>query len=260
MHVMSQSGHRFHADERQPSLTRRFLNQPELAKSRQGLARHAPMCYIRTQRTVMIQFFSESPLTEAPNTNEAVTDLLRRWGDGDQPAGDRLFARVYEELRVVARQQRRRWQGDETMNTTALVHEVYLRLNGASGLAVQDRAHFYAVAARATRQILSNYARRRHAQKRGSGAEVADESAAAKIAAPSDAYIDRLWALETALQQLQSVYPRPCRVVECRYFGGLSIPETAVALNISEATVKRDWALAQAWLYRQLRDHAPEHV
>ena len=210
----------------------------------------------------MIQFSSESPLTEAGNTNEAVTDLLRRWGEGDQPAGDRLFARVYNELRVVAHQQRRRWKGDETMNTTALVHEVFLRLNGANVLAVRDRAHFYAVAARATRQLLSNYARRRQAQKRGSGVDAVSvqDVQAFPTVAPDDSAIDRLWALESALEQLQRVYPRPCRVVECRYFAGLSIPETATALGISEATVKRDWALAQAWLYRQLREHAPDHA
>lgn len=210
----------------------------------------------------MIQFFSETTAMEAGDTDDAVTELLRRWVDGDIPAGDRLFTRVYEELRVVARRQRQRWHGEDTLNTTALVHEVFLRMNGAGAVAVNDRAHFYAVAARATRQILSNYARRSHTQKRGNGNSPVDFSEALGVAI-SDApgqLLDRLWALEMALQQLQGVYPRPCRVVECRYFGGLSIPETALALSISEATVKRDWALAQAWLYRELREHAPDHV
>ena len=199
---------------------------------------------------------------EAGDTDDAVTDLLRRWAGGDIPAGDRLFTRVYDELRAVARNQRRRWVDEDTLNTTALVHEVFLRLNGARVITVHDRAHFYAVAARATRQILSNYARRGQAQKRGSGSTALDVSEVIKslpIDAP-DHSLDRLWALEVALQQLQRVFPRPCRVVECRYLAGLSIPDTAVALGISEATVKRDWALAQAWLYRELREHAPEHV
>ena len=101
----------------------------------------------------MIQFFSETAAMAAGDTDDAVTDLLRRWVDGDTPAGDRLFTRVYEELRVVARRQRQRWNGEDTLNTTALVHEVFLRMNGAGAIAVHDRAHFYALAARATRPV-----------------------------------------------------------------------------------------------------------
>lgn len=212
-------------------------------------------------RDAMILFSAETNAMGMEDTDDAVTDLLRRWVDGDSAAGDRLFSRVYEELRVVARRQRQRWNGEDTLNTTALVHEVFLRMNAAGAIAVNDRAHFYAVAARATRQILSNYARSSHAQKRGSGSTKLDVAALADVPAigAPDQSLDRLWALELALQQLQRVYPRPCRVVECRYFGGLSIPETALALGISEATVKRDWALAQAWLYRALREHAADH-
>lgn len=192
--------------------------------------------------------------------DDTVTGLLRAWADGHAPAGDRLFALVYDELREVARRQRRRLQHDDTLNTTALVHEVYLRLSARAEFNANDRAHFYAVAAQATRQILSNYARRGRARKRGSGGTALpldDERALPSLAAPGDEQaFDRLWDLELALQQLQELHPRPCRVVECRYFGGLSIPDTAIALGVSEATVKRDWALAQAWLYRALRQHA----
>lgn len=198
---------------------------------------------------------------EVQDTDDAVTDLLRRWAGGDNPAGERLFARVYEELRRVARRQRRRWVGDDTLNTTALVHELFLRMNGARTLTIHDRAHFYAVAARATRQILSNYARRGHTQKRGLGTPALDLANASALA-PLDLHEhsrSRLWALEEALQRLQLIHPRPCRVVECRFFGGLSISDTALALGISEATVKRDWALAQSWLYRELREHAADH-
>ncbi len=199
---------------------------------------------------------------DVQDTDDAVTDLLRQWAGGDTPAGDRLFTRVYDELRRVARQQRRSWVGDDTLNTTALVHEVFLRMTGAHTLAIHDRAHFYAVAARATRQILSNYARRARTQKRGLGTpllDIADAHGLPLIATP-DQSLSVLVALEAALQQLHGIHPRPCRVVECRFFAGLSIPETALALNISEATVKRDWALAQSWLYRELREHAPDHV
>ena len=121
---------------------------------------------------------------------------------------------------------------------------------------------FFAIAARATRQILSNYARRQHADKRRAGeATVALEEFDMLAPAWSSiewSAIDRLWDLEVALRQLEAIYPRACRVVECRYFGGLSIPATADALNISEPTVKRDWALAQAWLFRALKEHGPD--
>ncbi len=195
-------------------------------------------------------------------TDETITELLHEWAGGDAPAGDRLFVIVYDELRAIARRHRRRWRGDDTMDTTALAHEVYLRLRGSSTFSARDRAHFFAVAARATRQILSNYARRQHAAKRGASEDAFaldefDGPATDGVSTESSA-IDRLWDLELALQQLQSVYPRACQVVECRYFGGLSIPETAVALDISEATVKRDWSLAQAWLFRALRAHGPD--
>lgn len=188
---------------------------------------------------------------------ESITELLHRWADGDSPAGARLFARVYSELRAVAHAQRQRWHGDETLGTTALVHEVYLRVAAAGELSVVDRAHFYAIAARATRQVLSNYARRRRAERRGFGVEPVPLDAIAETTAmaPDASALDRLWDLDECLQRLQTLHPRPCRVVECRYFGGLSIPDTALALGVSEATVKRDWVLAQAWLYRELSHH-----
>lgn len=193
--------------------------------------------------------------------DDSVTRLLHQWVQGDEPAGARLFSVVYDELRLVARQQRRRWTGDATLDTTALVHEVFLRLNGPSPVAAADRAHFFAIAARAIRHILSNYARRRRTGKRGAGVhdvslDQVDQRAAPAIPA-DDHGLDRLWDLEVALQQLHAVHPRPCQVVECRYFAGLSIPDTALALGISEPTVKRDWALAQAWLHRALAHHAP---
>ena len=193
--------------------------------------------------------------TAADRSDETITALIHRWAAGDSPAGARLFARIHGELRAVAHAQRRRWIGDETLGTTALVNEVYLRLRGADDLSATDRAHFFAIASRATRQVLSNYARRRRTERRGRDGERVPLEQADALAAPAPEADDRLWDLEEALQRLQTLYPRPCRVVECRYFGGLSIPDTAVALGISEATVKRDWALAQAWLFRELAHH-----
>jgi RNA polymerase sigma factor (TIGR02999 family) len=189
--------------------------------------------------------------------DQSVTGLIQAWNDGDARAGDRLFVRVYAELRLIARRLRRRSDshGDDTLETTALVHEVYLRLNGARALSVQDRGHFFAVAVRATRQVVSNYARNAQALKRGGAVIVESLDAAAGQPlgdADSAELVERVTALEDALQELERLHPRPCRVVECRYFGGLSIPETALALDISEATVKRDWVIAQAWLHRAL--------
>jgi RNA polymerase sigma factor (TIGR02999 family) len=193
--------------------------------------------------------------TSSERSDDTITQLIHRWAAGDSPAGARLFARVHAELRAVAHAQRRRWVGDDTLGTTALVNEVYLRLRAADELSASDRAHFFAIASRATRQVLSNYARHRRTERRGGDAERVPLDRADAVAAPANGDQDRLWDLELALEQLQALHPRPCRVVECRYFGGLSIPDTALALGISEATVKRDWALAQTWLYRALSRH-----
>ena len=197
--------------------------------------------------------------------DNSVTGLIHAWNTGDAGAGDRLFSLVYGELRSIARSTRRRsaTAGDDTLETTALVHEVYLRLAGANELTVQNRGHFFAVAVRATRQIISNYGRNAQTLKRGGNTvvETMDSPAAQQLVSPATlgALDERVSALEDALQQLERLHPRPCRVVECRYFGGLSIPDTALALEISEATVKRDWALAQAWLHRALRGVEDTH-
>lgn len=195
-------------------------------------------------------------------TEHTITELLHEWAEGDAPAGDRLFTIVYDELRAIARRQRRRWSGDDTLDTTALAHEVYLKLRGSTELSARDRAHFFAIAARATRQILSNYARRRFADKRGNGGDTVPLQAldlhSATWSTMDWSAVDRLWHLEVALRELESLHPRAARVVECRYFGGLSVPATAAALDISEATVKRDWSLAQAWLFRALRQHVSD--
>lgn len=190
--------------------------------------------------------------------DEPITRLLQLWSAGDTSAGQRAFSLVYDELRRMARRMRRAGQRDDTLDTTALVHEVYLRFSGANTFVANDRAHFLAIAARVSRQVLSNYARARLTAKRGSGRDAVSLGALDR-AMPvgwdgEERSLSRLWELEAALQRLQSIHPRPCRVIECRFFGGMSIPETAIALNVSAATVKRDWELAQAWLYDVLRE------
>jgi RNA polymerase sigma factor (TIGR02999 family) len=187
---------------------------------------------------------------------EAVTDILRNAESGDREAVDALFRAVYDELHVLARRQRRRWQGEPSLNTTALVHEAYLKLVNADRLAAGSRAHFFAIAARAMRQILVNYALAARAQKRGGDVPrvALDALADALLAGPSLSLdqVDLLVRLDDALKRLASLSERQSRVVECRFFAGMSIPETAVALDTSAATVKRDWSVAQAWLFREL--------
>ena len=187
---------------------------------------------------------------------EAVTRILLRAESGDRGAVDDLFRTVYDELHLLARRQRRRWGGDHTLNTTALVHEAYLKLVNAERLEAGSRAHFLAIAARAMRQILMNYAKARRTQKRGGDAPRLSLNTLTEAPFPGPALTAEqaqlLLALEEALKRLETLSERQSRVVECRFFGGMSIPETAAALGTSAATVKRDWALAQAWLYRAL--------
>lgn len=187
--------------------------------------------------------------------DDAIDRLLQRLRAGERGAFDELFPLVYDELRRVAGQQRRRWEGDDSMNTTALVHEAYLRLADRSEHGWQNQPHFLAVAAKAMRQILIDYAKRRQTAKRGGGLRrVPFERIEAALAggAPVDAGDDALLALNDALQRLEAHDPRQSRIVECRFFGGMAIEDTAAALGVSPATVKRGWAMAQAWLYREL--------
>jgi RNA polymerase sigma factor (TIGR02999 family) len=206
---------------------------------------------------------AEARIERMSHTQETVTRLLRGWARGDRSAADELFTRVYSALRRIAHRQRRRWGEERTLDTTALVHEAYLKMAARHTPALHDRAHFYAAASRAMRHVLANSARRRGTRKRGSGASLTqlDENDGTMRDAPvalSVEHADRVADLEEALAQLERVSERQCRVVECRFYGGLSIPDTATALGVSEATVKRDWAVAQAWLYRALRDRPPD--
>jgi RNA polymerase sigma factor (TIGR02999 family) len=192
---------------------------------------------------------------EVDQTQSTVTRLLGEVRGGDRDALGELFTVVYDELQLLARRQRRRWDGDYTLNTTALVHEAYLKLVDRSRIGVESRAHFYALASRAMRHILCNYARDKQARKRGGDLRRVsfDEGRlpAGRAASP-DRTSDLLAALDDALRRLEELEPRQGRVVECRFFGGLTVKETATALGVSPRTVKRDYAMAQAWLHREL--------
>ena len=193
---------------------------------------------------------------------ETVTRLLVGVQEGREGALDALFPLVYEELRALARQQRRRWQGDYTLNTTALVHEAYLRLVDQTRVSWESRAHFLGVAARAMRHLLIDYARRRQAQKRGGDAPRVsfDEEVMPpdELAFVDEKQTDVLVALDDALKRLEQTDARRSRVVECRFFGRMTIDDTAAALGVSRNTVKRDWTHAQVWLYRELRRALPD--
>ncbi|MEZ4415338.1 MAG: sigma-70 family RNA polymerase sigma factor [Gemmatimonadota bacterium] len=178
-----------------------------------------------------------------------VTQLLAEATAGDGAAIDRLLPIVYDELRELAGRHLRRERDDHTLNATALVHEAYLRLVRVDRMEWQGRAHFFAMASRLMRRILVDHALARKAQKRGGGQPMADIDGVS--VAVSDEVEDVL-ALDEALSRLGEVSERQCRVVECRFFGGMSMEETAEALGISPATVKRDWAVARAWLNREL--------
>jgi len=196
---------------------------------------------------------------------ERTVELLEAVESGDPGALDELFELVYEELHALARAQRARWEGDYTLNTTALVHEAYLKLfrsrstaadpGAGSGPGWNDRSHFLAVAARAMRQILVNYARRGKAAKRGGGARpvTLDES---MLLTPEAA--EEMLALDEALERLEALSPRQAKAVECRFFAGLTHEDTAEALGTSVATVKRDLNLANAWLFRELAQEAAQ--
>lgn len=184
---------------------------------------------------------------------EDITGILSAWGRGDARAIDRLFPLVYEELRALARRRAGRGRG-ETLRTTALVHEAYLRLVDQNGASFENRRHFFAVAAKVMRRLVVDHARDRAAVKRGGGAApvTLDDEA---IAAPAGS-VDLL-VLDQALGRLEGLDPRLGRLVELRYFAGLTLAETAEAMELSPATVKRDWFKARAFLLQEMGGAAP---
>jgi RNA polymerase sigma factor (TIGR02999 family) len=187
-----------------------------------------------------------------PSRAHDVTELLLSWGQGDTAALDRLVPLLYDDLRRVARGHLRREGPGHTLQPTALVHEVFLRLVDVDRMTVKSRTHFFALSARLMRQIFVDHARRRQAGKRGGGATVIGLNEAAGAAAPASSSSVDVLALDEALDALSSFDDRQCRVVELRFFAGLNIPEAADALGVSTATVEREWAMAKAWLHQRL--------
>jgi RNA polymerase sigma factor (TIGR02999 family) len=192
------------------------------------------------------------PPTSQP---ERITALLKAWSGGDAAALNRLTDLVYAELRRLARRYLRHESPGNTLQTTALVHEAYLRLVEAKSVDWQDRAHFFAISAQVMRRILVDAARARASAKRGGGALRIDHSTALNLDELPDPGLERgteLITLDDALNLLEQLNPRHARVVELRFFAGLSVEETASVLNISQQSVIRDWKLAKAWLRREL--------
>ncbi|HEX4469114.1 MAG TPA: ECF-type sigma factor [Gemmatimonadaceae bacterium] len=192
-----------------------------------------------------------------PNgVHHEVTELLRAWGAGDEEASEELARLVYEELRLQARRALRREGESHTLQPTALVHEAWLRIDDQHEASWQSRTQFFAVAAQMMRRVLVDHARARRAQKRGDGATqvtlgVLEGEIDASRGRESVDLVDLL-ALDDALARLATLDPPKARLVELRYFAGLSIPEAAAALGVSAATVGREWLVARAWLRREL--------
>jgi RNA polymerase sigma factor (TIGR02999 family) len=188
------------------------------------------------------------------NSSGRVTELLVRWRGGDQAALDALMPLVYDELRRLAQHYLRYERADHTLQSTALVHEAYVRLVGQDSPPWQSRAHFFGIAARLMRQILVEHARAHHAAKRGGHSfKLTLEDVAAF---PQAADVD-LVALDDALRKLSAQDARQSRIVELRFFAGLTIEDAAEVLEISRATVTREWTIARAWLYREIARSAP---
>ena len=184
-----------------------------------------------------------------PNSSSQVTDFLLRWSEGDVAAREALIPLVYDELRRVARQCLASQRPDHTLQSTALVHEAYMRLVGRTSVHWENRVHFFAVAAQLMRRILVDHARKQHAAKRGGNhlTLTLDES----VALPKKRELD-LVALDDALSELAKLDERQSRIVELRFFGGLSIEDSSHVLDISPAKVRREWATARTWLYEQM--------
>lgn len=185
------------------------------------------------------------------SASQPVTRLLEDWSAGDHAAFDRLFPIIYEDLSAIAHRKLARDEPGHTLNTQALVHESYIKLVDGSSVGWRDRSHFFAVAGRAMRQVLIDHARKRKATKRGGGerAVTFDESSGQGATGQS---LDRWLAIDEALRRLEAKDERLARVVECRYFAGLTAKETAGAMGASVRTVERDWTRARAYLKQEL--------
>jgi RNA polymerase sigma-70 factor, ECF subfamily len=206
-----------------------------------------------------IQLLREGQDAVGRLAKDQVGELLRAWSDGDTTALEKLTPIVYDELHRLARRYMKGERPGHSLQTTALVNEAYLRLVDVTGVDWQDRAHFFAVSAKIMRRILVDAARTRAAEKRGGRAERLDHSVPVDLdqfPAPGSDRASELCALDDALEALGQMDPRRAQVIELRFFGGLTVEETAEVLAISPQSVMRDWKLARAWLTRELR-HQP---
>ena len=186
------------------------------------------------------------------DTRDDITRLLVDLGHGNERAVDQLLPKVYDELRRMAHHYMVKERSEHTLNTTALVHEAYLKLINQREANWQNRSHFFAIASMAMRRILVNYAKMRSRQKRGGNAAKISIEDTPELQIVAEERAEELIALDEALNRLSEINERAGRVVECRFFGGLSIEETAEALGVSPMTIKRDWRFAKAWLKREM--------
>ncbi len=180
---------------------------------------------------------------------ENITQLLIDWSDGDEAALEKLMPLVYNDLHQIARRYMARQNAGHTLQTTALIHEAFIKMVGQSEKQYQNRSHFFAVAAQAMRHILVNYALARQTDKRGGKGQQVSLDEALVVSKQPD---EELVALDDALNELARIDPRKSKVVVLRYFGGLSVDETAEVLKVSPVTVMRDWSMAKSWLHREL--------
>ncbi len=186
-----------------------------------------------------------------PDNHGQITEILASWRNGDPDAAEQLFPIVYNDLRDRARKFLARERADHTLQPTALVHEAYLRLVREDSLNLENKAHFFGIAARVMRQILVDHARQHNSAKRGGSIK---RFSVEEIDLLPEHKADRMLHLDEALESLEKIDGRKCRVVEMRFFGGMSEAETALALGVSEKTVRRDWKFAKLWLLRELSD------
>lgn len=184
-----------------------------------------------------------------PPPSTQVTKLLKDWSDGDQSAADKLMPLVYEELRRLAHRYMRREKPGHTLQTSALVNEAYVRMVDQNKIQWESRTHFFGIAARLMRQILVDQARKRNFPKHGGGAIRVSLNENTATAQQQSATV---MALDDALKRLEKLDPRKGRIIELRFFGGMSIEETAAALDVSPGTVMRDWTFARAWLQKEM--------
>ena len=188
------------------------------------------------------------------NDDTQITWMIDEWKKGNDRAREQLFTVVYDDLRAMAKVQRRKWSGNKTMNTTALVHELYLKLHRSGGLKAKDRAHFYVISAKVLRQVLLDYAKKKNSKKRGGDVETVlwDEALINKAYAV-EGQADEIVAIDAALERLERISPRQAQVVELHFFAGLSHEEIGDILEVSTKTVSRDWNKARAWLRAVVR-------